>query len=63
MPRFRSSFLLTLAFLFSAGSARAGNSAVGTCKPKLPSFSTISRPDNGNGPGGAHTQKKGASGH
>ncbi|HXP71414.1 MAG TPA: hypothetical protein VOA88_19215 [Candidatus Dormibacteraeota bacterium] len=42
MSRFRSSFLLTLAFLFSAGSVLAGNIAVGTCKPKLPSFSTIS---------------------
>jgi hypothetical protein len=42
MSRFRSSFLLTLAFLFSAGSVLAGNIAVGACKPKLESFSTIS---------------------
>jgi hypothetical protein len=42
MSRFRQSFLLTLAFLFGAGSVLAGNIAVGTCKPKLQSFSTIS---------------------
>jgi hypothetical protein len=42
MSRFRISFLLTLAFPFCVGPAVAGNVAVGNCKPKLQSYSTIS---------------------
>jgi hypothetical protein len=42
MSRFRQSFLLTLAFLFCAGPLLASNFVVGNCKPKLPTYSTIS---------------------
>jgi hypothetical protein len=42
MSRFRLSFLLTLALLFSARPILATNFAVGNCKPSLPSFPNIS---------------------
>jgi hypothetical protein len=42
MSRFRLSFLLILVVLFAAGPVLASDFVVGTCKPKLPSFATIS---------------------
>jgi len=43
MARFRSSFLLAVALLFGCGPVLAASTfAVGTCKPTLPSYSTIS---------------------
>ncbi len=42
MSRFRLSFLLTLALLFGARPILASTFAVGTCKPSLPSYTTIS---------------------
>jgi|ERR1700683_437639 hypothetical protein len=42
MPRLKVLFLLTAIFLFATTSVLAADFAVGTCKPKLQSFSTIS---------------------
>ncbi len=42
MSRFRLSFLLTLALLFGARPILASTFAVGTCRPSLPHFPTIS---------------------
>lgn len=42
MSRFRLSFLFALAVLFGAHSALATTFVVGTCRPSLPSYTTIS---------------------